>query len=274
MKKLLTLILIIFSISIYSQNNYIKHVKGYAPILITAGHGGTIRDENIRNRDCDINECNSDLYTDKLAVELYSEFLAEGIWPHLLVNDLHRQELDVNREPEEACVDDEAAVYYNEYHSKILSFIEQHVFYSDYILILDIHGQSHDHGFIELGYNINHNELQLPNLNMNITSSLHNVKDYNLNQVVRGQFSLGSLYYQNTDDYKITPSPKYPVPPLPYFNGGYTTEKYKEYKNVIVIQIELPFEIRKNKQNRQKFIKTTAKVVDQFYKIINKHEKQ
>lgn len=254
------------SISCNSQTNYIKYINGYFPILITAGHGGTMRSDVIENRNCQVVECNSDLNTDRLAVEIYTEFMNNDIWPHLLVNDLHRQELDVNREREEAYVDEKVAGIYSRYHNNIDNFIRQHIHSKDYILILDIHGQSHDHGFIELGYNITHNELELPDLLMNTTSSLHSIREYNLNQLVRGEVSLGRYL---SKEYKVTPSPKYPVPPLPYFNGGYITEKYKEYKNVIIIQLELPYEIRKNKTNRDKFTKLLVESILEFYNKIN-----
>lgn len=266
MKKLLILLALFISVNCYNQTDYIKYINGYFPILITAGHGGTIRDDSIDNRNCSIVQCNSDLNTDKLAVELYTEFMDNDVWPYLLVNDLHRQELDVNRSREEAYADDKVAGIYSRYHNNIEEFIRTNIHSTDYMLILDIHGQSHSHGFIELGYNITHNELELPDLNMNTTSSLHSINDYTLNSLVRGEASLGRYL---SDDYKVTPSPKYPVPPLPYFNGGYTTEKYKEYKNVIVIQLELPYEIRKNKTNRMKFVKLLREAVINFYEKIN-----
>jgi N-formylglutamate amidohydrolase len=64
--------------------------------------------------------------------------------------------------------------------------------------------------------------------------------------------------------------------PKKYFNGGYITEKYKSYPNTVVVQIEIPANIRKNKELRKDFSRKTAKIIKYYYNIINNslnHEK-
>lgn len=256
MKKLILILLLFVYYFSFSQS-YIETYNGTLPIIITCSHGGTIRTSKINNRNCDLYECNSDLYTNDIGFKI-REYLDNNCF--LILNNLHRIELDPNREIHEACDGAICEIYYNMFHYEIENIIQS--FLNTPLLIIDIHGQAHEHGFIELGYNIPRNDYY-KDINHIPNSSVNNYYGKTLEEIIRGKFSLG-YYYDKY--YDVSPSLKNPIPPNPYFNGGYITEKYSKYKNVIVIQIEIPYSIRKSEKSRDEFSKITAKILNSYYK--------
>ena len=249
MKQLLLLLTFLFLFStIKSQSEFITYIEGKDPIIILATHGGNQYTKKITNRDCGKHVCVSDLYTDDLALESNREMKNNLVYPHILVMNLDREEIDLNRPLEEACNDLTCAIVYNKYHEIIRSIIRST---HDKVLILDIHGHGHSHSLIGLGYDIpRHNYTNL--LDNTTPSSLNAVNTDNFDQLIRGLNSFGS--YLNSYNYFSTPSIYHPIPPVEYFNGGYITEEYSKYKNVAVIQVELPYYIRKNKKSRSNFL--------------------
>jgi len=258
MKQLLSLIIIIF-IFVNVNAQYITYIKGKDPIILLATHGGSQFTKTIKNRECGKHTCVTDLNTDVLVKEAESYFNELGIYPHILVMELDRKEIDLNRPLEEACNDVNCNVVYYSYHNKIKSLIKQYQ-NSDKVLILDIHGHSHSHALIELGYDISRLDYRR-NINL-ISSSVNNVLSDN-EFYIRGYNSLG--YLLELFGYSSTPSISNPIPPKQYFNGGYITETYKTEKNVAVIQIELPFFIRKNKKERKDFLNIFSIIISYYY---------
>lgn len=265
MKQLFTLLLLILLFtSCFSQSEYIEYYEGSDPIIVLATHGGSQYTNNITNRDCGKHICVTDLHTDDLARNIFFEYLNIGITPYVLIMNLDREEIDLNRPIEEACNDAECETVYNLYHNKIKQIIQS---FSGKVLILDIHGHSHSHALIELGYNIKRLDYR-SNIYNSTPSSLNAIEHDNLDSVIRGLNSLGT--YFNAYKYEATPSNLYPVPPTPYFNGGYITEQYSKYRNVAVIQIELPYYIRETNNSRKEFAKIFTKITKHYYDTVVK----
>lgn len=257
MKKLFILLFLFIVYNCNSQNNYITYIKGKDPIVLIATHGGSQYTTKITNRDCGKHTCVTDLHTDRLLKESVTYFKSVNIYPHILIMELEREEIDLNRKLEEACNDLNCNIIYKQFHSKIDKIIRS---YNKKVLILDIHGHSHRHALIELGYDIKRKDYY-KNLNF-VSSSIDNISNNN-EEYIRGYKSMGFLF--ELFDYPTTPSNRNTIPPVKYFNGGYITERYKQYNNTAVIQIELPFYIRKNKKERAKFLNTFTKIVSYYY---------
>jgi len=266
MKQLFfTFTLLFLFLSCSSQSEYITYIEGDDPIIILATHGGEKFTNKIKNRDCGKYTCVSDLNTNKLAKESEYYFYKQGLNPHILVMELDRKEIDLNRTIEEACNGLACNLVYNEYHNLIKTIINKHN--KDKILILDLHGHSHSHALIELGYDISRSDYLKDILNIT-PSSLNSINTDDLNSVIRGIESFGTLF--NAFEYKSTPSNLYPIPPKKYFNGGYITEYYSKYRNVVVIQLELPYYIRETNSSRYKFLNVFSKISKHYYdKVVN-----
>jgi hypothetical protein len=253
--KTILLLLIAFSL-----NAQVEYYPGYEGIIITISHGGKLKPDYIDNRDCDNLNCNSDLYTYEIGRGVYKEL--EDISPYFISSSLHRSKLDPNRDSSTAYNNFFAKYYYEIFHSRILqSIAEQN---KDIVLLIDIHGHTHDHGFIELGYNITKNALD-SNVNIVPNSSINNLENTDLYTAIFGNNSFGD----NLDDYyKVFPSPKYKTLEGSYFNGGYIVETYSDYDNVVCIQVEIPSDIRKVSRKRNLFIKKLANAIRLFYQKI------
>ena len=91
-----------------------KHVEDCLPLIIAVGHGGKLKPSYIQNRSKDHAHCNkhtrntkrnvcstlSDLYTDEIAEKLAKQLTEDTNGrkvPYIVVCNLHRSKLDVNR---------------------------------------------------------------------------------------------------------------------------------------------------------------------------------
>ena len=68
---------------------------------------------------CKINTGN-DMNSQNIAIDVYNELTKQGIWPHMVINNIHRSRLDQNRDEEEAAqCNAYARKAYKKYHSKV-----------------------------------------------------------------------------------------------------------------------------------------------------------
>lgn len=164
-----------------------------------------------------------DVRTKVFATALYN-YLKKHTCPHVvnppIVNMVDRHVVDMNRSRQcGTCGDDVAITLWNDFHSKICTCIKNAR--DQLVLLLDIHGHSHSHGCIEIGYGRSwkYSTRPLPTklgdmfncVEMEaIPSSTHNIQDY------RGE----------------------------YYWGGFITTYYNTRPNVHAIQLELPWHLR------------------------------
>ena len=92
----------------FDGHKYIEHIQGDLPIIISAPHGGRIKDKAIPDRTKGV--LRSDLNTDKLAMQVYEAFKKKGKTPHLVICHLHRIKVDCNRSKEECSDGDPKAI--------------------------------------------------------------------------------------------------------------------------------------------------------------------
>lgn len=275
MKKLILtlfiLLTVIMTISCQKDTfNVFEGNWGNSPIVLLSTHGGNIKTREIKNRDCEKYTCTTDLYTNEILLDIEKELESYNILPFTFYTLLDRQEIDLNRNAAEACADESCFKYYKDFFNTLTYFITSR-YPKDLVLVIDIHGQAHEHGYIELGYNIPHDLYEVATndkniLNLVTMSSLKAIPNRTIQDLTTGTSSLGFLL---DEYYNVAPSFKNPVPPTPYFNGGYITETLSQLKNVVVIQLELPYDIRKNSESRKKFAKIFAKQLAIYSNMIN-----
>lgn len=194
--------------------NYIEYIPGNLPIIISAPHGGVQQsgetiggvfypdnDNSLPDRSCGTNE--RDDNTEILVREIQKEiFEITGCYAHIIINNLHRSKLDPNREVNEAtCGNLNATAHWNAFHG----FIDQASASVEANwgkgLYIDLHGQNHTIPRIEIGYNINADELNSSDINASYiinNSTIRNLVNNNLNnltheELIRGNNSLGEL---------------------------------------------------------------------------------
>ena len=264
-------------------NNFISYIPGgeKTKLVVSVPHGGELRPESIQNRNesplCKNNGgqyeavCEADSFTKDLAFLLRKEFikhssLAEA--PHVIIAEIHRIKVDLNREINEATMNvPEALTVFEEYH-RVIDHAKKLVKKG---LFIDLHGQSHPEHWVELGYLLPKSCFNTKNLKEDMSSIKNLAKNcsFSFYNLICGEGSLGR--FLNDEGIKAVPSPMHPVINGNYFNGGYNTLYHgsKDSGEIDSIQIESPFTLR-SKENRSMYAcalaRSLARYIDLHYK--------
>lgn len=237
-------------------------------VILTAPHGGNIRPEAIpdRRKNCcngQVPHCQSphskysvsllrDTFTLELAATLRTELaMTLGERPHLVICNLNRRKVDVNRDKDNGAQHNPYSERaWEDYHSFIERARECVMRNCGRGVMFDIHGQSHPEKLVELGYSLSSDQLHtapLPELS-SIRCLSHCTK-YSFENVLRGPASLGARLVQ--EGYAAVPSPLHRTPPAKYYSGGYTVQEWGSGSRgtVDAIQLELPLYIRESYKN-------------------------
>jgi hypothetical protein len=257
----------------YGEHKYVEYIAGDLPLVISSPHGGREKPDDLPTRDQGVVQM--DTNTQELARAIVEEFRARsGHRPHLIVCQLHRQMLDVNREVVEAAAGNAVAEKaWSEYHA----FIERALAAAlkqgnGKAFYIDLHGQAHKDHRIELGYLHSPETLGKSDdvLNSPTTiaeSSIRRIAAHSKLPYVallRGPRSLGALL--EARGFPSTPSPGRPVPNLPYFRGGYSVRQHALNDSPVAgVQIETNFEgIRDTAPNRARFASALVSVLQEY----------
>lgn len=280
--------------------NYCEYEEGDddTNIIVSVPHGGTHKPDNIPDRvaGCYVNDtciythdcvditngtrrdnikCSyfsqQDFMAKNTSLELTRQIeLVTGKRSHLIVSNLHRTKLDVNREIQEAALGiKEAEIAWKSFHS-FIKLAKQKLNRKPGI-IFDIHTQSHSAASLEIGYAIPSNKLNKNILHMENSSiyslgkRLQNRTDFE--ELIYGNISLGRF----TEDMGIEtiPSPRKRSPGnLSYFPGGYIIRKHGSKKRGKVDAIQLESSLQNQlAENFKNYTTSLAKAVVKFVKI-------
>eukprot|EP00004_Rigifila_ramosa_P027571 TRINITY_DN9034_c0_g1_i1.p1 TRINITY_DN9034_c0_g1~~TRINITY_DN9034_c0_g1_i1.p1 ORF type:complete len:155 (+),score=27.68 TRINITY_DN9034_c0_g1_i1:373-837(+) len=140
---------------------------------------------------------------------------------------------------------------------------------------LDLHGQSHPEDWMEFGYLLPRNVLNLSDSVLDESasayasqSSIHTLASrlsLPFSALLRGEHSLGGL--MENAGYKSVPSPKNPHPQrAQYFDGGPCTKKFGSAQGGTIdgVQLEMTKSARATPETRRKFAKALASVLNQW----------
>ena len=275
--------------------NYCEYQVGdlKSNIVISAPQGGILEPPSIRNRsirgcknidgsctwrnDCGVpvnTSCKTVQVTDKYTIEM-TRLLAErikseiGVRPHIIMFNLRRTKTDANREVEQATFGEpEAVTAYNEFHGFIKEARSGVVGRGLYI---DMHGQRHPDGWIELGYLIKKDNLNIDNMHGDKSSLKHLAyvfKDkYIFEDIVYGKDSLGT--YLQQEGYNTIPSGCNKKPGMDggYYAGGYNTQTYgsRLTGKIDGIQIETHAQYR-NAEKYENYTKALGRSIAKFWR--------
>ena len=249
--------------SVFGKHDFIEYIVGNLPIIISVPHGGYLKPSVIPDRTLGT-AGHQDTKTLELAGEIIESFRKEtGKYPHVIINRLHRDKLDANRELFDAAQDDSiATVAWQEFHDFIDS--AQHAIEreSGRSLYIDLHGHRHTWQVVELGYLLVSNQLlmndrQLDSLAAEPVTSFGDFfarARFSPSRLIRGDLSFGALLQKN--GIASVPSPGIPDPKAnPYFSGGYNLEQHSAFsgRKAWGVQVELPTGIREDDDRRRSF---------------------
>jgi len=134
-----------------TTTNYTSYQSGDVPILISVPHGGSDEPASLTERTTSYSGLvtNRELYLQDIAIGVADRLEnTHGITPYLVLGDVHRKYIDYNRDEtaaiggsaNEAYETSAANTYYDEYHSRLDSYIS--TIQSSYTngLLIDMHG--------------------------------------------------------------------------------------------------------------------------------------
>lgn len=254
-----------------TTNNYIRYYEGNIPLILSAPHGGEIAPTNITDRQSGVFDL--DDYTLELTEDIIQEFyLQTGKTPYVVVGEISRKKVDLNRQRDEAYEDKNAKIIYDEFHSLIQKSEKAIDEKFGKGLYIDIHGQSHPKAYLEFGYLLYNDVLKLVDEHLQSHqdhTSIRTLSKFSPEpflEQLKGENSLGSLMCNQ--GYDSIPSTKIPyATDGNYFEGAYDTIRYGSRKggNISGIQIEFPYKnIRDTQQHRVKCAKAFVKSIVQF----------
>jgi hypothetical protein len=263
----------------YGRNNYIEYIAGNFPIIISVPHGGALTPAEISDRTCG-DETVTDSYTISLAREISNSiYQVTGCYPHIIICNLKRTKLDANRDlPEAACGNQYAETAWYEFH-KFLDSAKLNVEKkSGKGLYIDLHGHGHAIQRLELGYLLTAAQLRYSDATLNtptytnISSILNlinnNVTSLTHSDLLRGVFSLGSMFAAKGFPSVPGSDDPYPLIGQSYFSGGYNTQRHgsKNGGSVDAIQIECNQDVRFVESDRLDFASKTALLLIEYLK--------
>ncbi len=262
----------------FDPRSYVEYQEGTLPLILGAPHGGSLKPEEIKDRTFGVVE--ADANTQDLARRIQAQLIQKtGGSPFMVINLLHRSQLDPNREIIEAAQGDSIAEEtWKFYHARIEA--AEQVIKQRYPtgLYIDVHGQRHKEKRVELGYVISAEKLRQPDEKLDAGTLLirqSSIRDLDQRspatfiELLRGTTSLGGLL--EARGYTAVPSPGVhsPAEGEQYFMGGYTIDQHgsRDGRTINAIQIESPFEgVRDTKDHREKFARTLAEVLPVYFK--------
>lgn len=255
---------------------------GDIPLVISVPHGGEISPEGLPDRECGTTV--QDNNTTLLAFEIEKQLQQFDKNPYLIVGQIARTKIDLNRDMEVAtCGNSIMNETWNQYHANIEKALSSAVEEFGYAVYIDLHGQSHPIRRLELGYLLSKSELQQSyteeesNADLAEESSLYNFftenRELSLKDMLTGENALGTII--ENAGYRSVPSLQDPFPESddPYFTGGYNTRRYtsSDYPEVFGLQIEVNFVgVRDSEENLTKFSEAFAPSILEYLDFIEK----
>ena len=249
-------------VPVFGTGSFCEYVPGELPLVISAPHGGRLKPETMANRTFGVRS--EDSNTQDLARRIAAEVKkVTGRQMTLVISQLHRSKLDPNREIKEAAQGDKMAeTVWGEYHAFIDEALKAAVKRHGRAFFIDLHGQSHPDVRVELGYLHDPLDYAKPASEVNSPAfvkagSLAYLMKLNpgleYTALLHGPESLGALLEARS--FLSTPSPRMPVPSLPYYRGGYTTFRHiPDNPRVAGLQVEANrVRLRDTPEGRQRF---------------------
>lgn len=264
----------------FDEERWIEYVEGNIPLVISVPHGGRVTTESLSVRDCKGAITGVDGGSIELARAIQSYFRKEyKVTPHIIISHLARRHVDQNRELENGATCGYTAnekPWYT-FHNWVDSALNLATANGNMAMYIDLHSHGHANQRLEIGYNLNKEELQMilddqfnnDRKYHSLTNLLKTEKSLDFKEMIFGENAFGTLVANR--GVPTTPSKQDPVPTKDerFFSGGDNTRRFtgKKYPNVFGLQIECD---RTSRANRT----ATAKgISDAVVEYLNRYAK-
>ena len=231
---------------------HIQYYVGNTPIIITVPHDGDIMPPSISDRTGETKKAENTLGIAEYFYNTFTSNGANGLYPHIIINNVNRSRLDPDASIEIGAQSNNAVTYFNRYHSYIQAAVDstEANFGVGILVNLSAH-KDDDNDVVEIGYLISKNDLNNSNAyienlaSQSSISVISSVSNAQFHDSVRGFDSVGKkmmelncckpIYYT----FDVSPSPTFPAPQSDDYNpGGYTVSRYGGSGNSSMSAIE------------------------------------
>ncbi len=256
---------------------WVEATSGTVPLVLVAPHGGDLSPAMLPDRNCSGCTYVNDANTQELARAIADSVAARtgGRRPWLIINRLHRDKFDGNRDLTEATAGfAPLTAHWTRFHAAVDSARAAIGRTATRGLVVDLHGHGHVIQRLELGYLLSDAELRttdaaLMSANAMARSSIATTalaagRQDSAVALLRGPLSLGAQLV--AAGYPSVPSVTDPAPSAtdPYFNGGFNTQRYGSAAGgpTDAVQIEHNFTgVRDTPANRARYAGALASVL-------------
>ena len=266
----------------FSKSGYVEYFPGNIPVIISVPHDGEKAPGMLPDRKGQDFHTKADAHTQEMGLEIRAAFFKlTGKIPYLIINHLRRSKVDVNREIEEAAAGNKTAeMVWDEYHTCIDSAKEAVFAEFRKGLYIDLHAHNHVGQFIELGYLLDAEELDLSNMDLDDDLFIEKSSIRNLvathpakmafTELLRGPFSLGA-FLENAG-YPAIPSPAHTSPNgMAFFRGGYSLNRHGSSSGGTIDGIQMETNMQNVRDNSTNIIKFSEAFTDIIVRYMEKH---
>ncbi|MFB1003238.1 MAG: T9SS type A sorting domain-containing protein [Bacteroidia bacterium] len=262
------------------SNSYIEYHAGNLPIILSSPHGGYLEPDSIPLRDCDGCVYQRDYYTQELTRGIQEAIITKtGCYPHMVINLLHRNRLDANRDIIEAADSNttvEASWRYFHRMTDTAKTIATRQYGKG--LYIDMHAHAHSIQRLEIGHAVWKSDLQQSDNHLNSQtvldkSTIKNLASDNINnlshaQLIRGEYSLGTLMHESGFPSVPSSADSFPLDTQLFFTGGYDVKRHgsRNGGTIDAIQIECNQSWRFTSAGREAFIDSASNALIEFVK--------
>jgi len=245
------------------MSKFVSKLKGKYPLVISVPHGGNLRPHFIPDRLKGV--MGLDRRT-KLAAKIIKRELSNiNLDPYVVMLNVSRDKVDVNRPKSCGCESLGAEKIWDEYHNDLQLYINECRAKFGNCFIVDLHGQNHNR-HIELGYCLKEDQLMslLEKHTALRCSLIHSGGLKDEEDLIFGKKSFG--YFLKKNGYPASPSYKR-VPKLgeKYFSGAYNTKHFDFESKVRGFQLELNYiHIRDSYLSLRRFSKAFARALSEY----------
>lgn len=247
--------------------------KGEIPVIILSLHGGH-KSLNCKKRTNTINGkqyvVKNDTNTKEIAQKTYNELIKLGLKPYLLINEIQRKFIDLNREINHACNQncEGCVTQYILFHDKLQNMVLDIINNYGKCFIFDVHGNKHTHNMVQFGYNLTTKQILDNKLDTfsyfthkdknNTIKEKYIYKKYSLSYVFRDLFdNIYPTYNKLDNSYIINNGYKY------YSGKQHIVKKYSEICDVVLL--ELSPDVRRNPNTPIKLAMGLYRFYNQIY---------
>ena len=263
---------------------HIQYYVGNTPIIITVPHDGDIMPPSISDRTGETKKAENTLGIAEYFYNTFTSNGANGLYPHIIINNVNRSRLDPDASIEIGAQSNNAVTYYNRYHTYIQAAVDstEANFGVGILVNLSAH-KDDDNDVVEIGYLISKNDLNNSNAyienlaSQSSISVISSVSNAQFSDSVRGFDSIGKkmmelncckpIYYT----FDVTPSPTFPAPQSDDYNpGGYTVSRYGGSGNSSMSAIEFSTPYTDHRDSPYGYIALGTMLVEsivQFYEL-------